>query len=129
MERDVTKLFETSLIYPCSKFNYDQVVAIRSVKDGEVYLCGAALLNEKKPVHSTIDHCQIDHCALITAMHFVTHGNKILFNNNNTFTTGLLSLRMQKSVARHQYHKGVKNPISESSISMFYLLHCREGTR
>ena len=55
--------FETSLIYPCSKFNYDQVVTIRSVKDGEVYLHGAALLNEKKPVHSTIDHCQIDHCA------------------------------------------------------------------
>ena len=48
MERDVTKLFETSLIYPCSKFNYDQVVAIRSVKDGEVYLRRAALLNEKK---------------------------------------------------------------------------------
>lgn len=53
MERDVTKLFETQLIYPCSKFNYDQVVTIRSVKDGEVYLRGAALLNEKKPVSIT----------------------------------------------------------------------------
>ena len=34
-------------IYACSKFNCDQVAAIRRVKDEEVYICGAAPLCEK----------------------------------------------------------------------------------
>ena len=72
---------------------------MRRVKNEEVYICGAALLSEKKPVSFNY------RSSYIAVMQFVTHGSNILFNNSINVLTGLPEVC---------YHCGSENQLANN---------------